>query len=227
LTAYFISGLGADEKIFNNIVLPDSISVKHVHWIEPLPKETFQHYCSRLLVQIDQTEEFVLIGLSFGGMVAIELSKSVRPRKIIIISTVATHHEFPLQFRLAKALHLTSIIPPAVLKIPNPLSNWFFSVKTKEEKELLRYFLKNVTPSYMRWSMNAVLNWKNGRRPGNLVHIHGNDDRIFPVGRTHADYIIRDTGHFMVYDQAEKISKLLTLLICEAPAAHIRSTYEV
>lgn len=213
MTAYFISGLGADERIFERVVLSKDIAVKHVHWIEPLPGEPLQEYCRRLLPQINTNDDFVLIGLSFGGMVAIELNKIIHPKKIIIISTVATANEFPLQFKIARLLRFPKTLPSWLLKTPNPITNWFFGVRTKEEKEMLRYFLKTVTPNYLKWSMKTVLNWKNHERPSNLFHIHGKEDKIFPFEKTHADAIVENTGHFMVYDKAEEVSRILTRII--------------
>lgn len=194
-------------------MLPKTIVVKHVHWIEPLPHEPLDAYCRRLLPQINATENFVLVGLSFGGMVAIELSKMLRPRCVIIISTVATCHQFPLQFKAARFLHLTEIVPMALLKIPNRVSFWFFSVKTPSEKALLRSFLKKVSVRYLKWSMKTVLHWKNTYIPENLYHIHGDSDRIFPVAKTQANCVIAGGGHFMVYHQATKISAVLARVI--------------
>lgn len=213
MTAYFISGLGADERIFERIVLPKGILKKHVHWIEPLPHEPLPDYCRRLLAQIPADDAFILIGLSFGGMVAIELNQFIHPKQIILISTVATASEFPLKFKLARFLRLHKIIPAWLLKIPNPVTDWIFGVKTPGEKKLIRSFLKQVTPRYLKWSMNAVLNWKNEQRPHNLVHILGKNDRIFPYAKTNADILIEKGGHLMVYDQAEKINRVLADVI--------------
>ena len=213
MTAYFISGLGADERLFENIRLPHSIIVKHIHWIEPLANESLADYCKRLSGQIDTSNDFVLIGVSFGGIVAIELNKFLHPRYTIIISTVTTHKEFPLQFYLAKWLKLYQLFPASFLKTPNFITDWFFSAETKEEKELLKYFLKIVSPNYLRWAMNVVLHWKNEFKPPNLLHIHGERDRIFPSAKTHPDIIIKNAGHFMVYDHAEEISEIIARTI--------------
>jgi esterase/lipase len=213
LITYFISGLGADERIFKKIVLPNNVIVKHIHWIEPLPQEALQEYCKRLLPQIDVNNEFILIGLSFGGMAAIELGKIIHPRQVIIISSVATAKEFPLPFKIVRLLRLHKIIPAWLLKIPNPIANWIFGVKTKKEKEMLRAFSKNVSPNYLKWSMNTVLNWNNKHKPDNLVHIHGKDDKIFPCSKTNADITLENGGHLMVYNQAKKISAILSDII--------------
>ena len=58
----------------------------------------------------------ILIGLSFGGIVATELSKIISVEKLILISSLKTKSEIPLIYRLAGKLHIHRIIPYSVLK---------------------------------------------------------------------------------------------------------------
>jgi pimeloyl-ACP methyl ester carboxylesterase len=210
LTVYFISGLGADRRIFARLKLPPEIRIKYIDWIEPLKKESLIAYCKRLAVQVDAKDDFVLAGLSFGGMVAIELSRMLQPRLIILISSIATRNELPLHFRLVRNLKLNRITPAWLMKLPRPFIYWIFNARTKGERLMLRSFLENVSNPYLKWSINEVVNWENEQRPVNLFHIHGSSDRIFPYKNIHADVRIEDGGHLMVYDKAGEISKILS-----------------
>jgi hypothetical protein len=210
LTVYFISGQAADEQLFENLALPSSILIKHVHWIEPLKKESLAEYCRRLSSQIDAKENFVLIGVSLGGIVAVELNKILSPKLTIIISSIATARERPFHFRLFNFFKLQKLMPAAFYKWYNPFVNWYFGAKTKRERELLRYYMHNTTSNYMKWATNEVLNWKSEERPAKLFHIHGRSDRIFLHQFTHADYKIRKGTHLMVHSRAEEISRILT-----------------
>jgi len=209
LTVYFISGLGADSRAFENIVLPEGFIIKHIHWIEPERNEGLQQYCRRLSAQIDSSDPFVLAGLSFGGIAAIEMNRFLQPLHTVLISTIALDSEMPASFRLLRHTGIYKWVSPRLLKRPNPITFWLFSAKTAREKELIRDFLRQVTPNYLRWSIHVILNWKNTFRPKNLSHIHGTRDRIFPVGLTGADYRIRGGGHFMLHDKGAEISGLL------------------
>jgi esterase/lipase len=55
-------------------------------------------YAKRFSHAIKEDEEFVLIGLSFGGMLASELAKIVSPKKLIIISSLSSYRELPVVF---------------------------------------------------------------------------------------------------------------------------------
>ena len=79
MTAYFISGIGADYRMFTHIRLPEGYQAVYIHWIPPKKKEPLGAYASRLIAQIDTAEPFVLIGLSLGGIMAVEIAKRYPP----------------------------------------------------------------------------------------------------------------------------------------------------
>jgi pimeloyl-ACP methyl ester carboxylesterase len=212
MTIYFFSGLGADKRAFQKLVLPHDWNIKHVEWIANLKNESLEDYCKRLSSYIDTFQPFSFIGLSFGGIVAIEMAKILNPQQLIIISSVSTKHELPMD-RLGKFLlqkcKLFKLIPASAFKKANRVTHWLFGTKTKDEKELLEQIIKDTPPHFAKWAMGNILTWKNEIRPANLLHIHGTADRIFPIKKTKADIRIEGGGHFMVYNKADEISKIL------------------
>jgi pimeloyl-ACP methyl ester carboxylesterase len=167
-------------------------------------------YCRRLTDQINTKEKFILVGLSFGGMVAIEIAKLVNAEEVILLSSISTKNELPLYMKAIKAIQLHKIFPASLMKKCTLVIYWLFNARTQKEQALLRAFVREVSNNYLKWSLNAVLNWKNEERPKNLFHIHGDADRIFPFERTHADIIVKKGGHLMVYDHPAQISKILS-----------------
>jgi hypothetical protein len=209
VTVYFLSGLGADERVFQKLKLPQEWKVKHLSWLNTLENENLTSYCSRLSKLIDTREEFALIGLSLGGIVATELSKIVQPKIIIIISGISTKYELPAGFKILGWLKLNKIVPDYFLNKTYPFTYWFFGTKTSEEKLLLREIIINTSPEFLKWAINEILYWRNTQRPDNLFHIHGTKDKIFPCKKVKADIKIKNGGHFMVYSHAPVVSKLL------------------
>ena len=72
---YIFSGLGADERVFQRLDFP-GFSTTFIKWIVPQDKETIENYATRLLDQITTTNP-TLIGLSFGGLIAVEVAKQI------------------------------------------------------------------------------------------------------------------------------------------------------
>ena len=81
---YVFSGLGADERVFKYLDFPGYEPV-FIRWLQPTKEEAIEHYSKRLTEQIG-TSRPVLIGLSFGGIIAIEVAKVIDTEKIILIA---------------------------------------------------------------------------------------------------------------------------------------------
>lgn len=218
MTVYFISGQAADETLFENLTLPSHLIIRHVHWIEPLKQETLSDYCKRLSQQINTDSNFVLIGISLGGIVSVELTKILHPKQTIILSSIATKHELPPLMKLIRLLRIYKIVPAGFYKWHSPILDWFFGAENNRERSLLQFYSGSTTKNYMRWAVNEILNWKNEQRPTNLFHIHGTKDRIFPYKKTHADVLIKGGTHLMAHNRAEEISKILVEKINSIPS---------
>lgn len=103
MTVYFLSGLGADERAFKKLVLPDSWKINHIAWPAIDDNETLVSYAKKIRLLINTQEKFVLVGLSFGGIMAVELNKIIQPQLTIIISSIATKSALPFSFKLIAA----------------------------------------------------------------------------------------------------------------------------
>jgi pimeloyl-ACP methyl ester carboxylesterase len=208
---YFISGLGADERVFQYLDLK-SYKIHFIKWIPPLEQEPIENYTARLKAQID-TDNPVIIGLSFGGFIAIELSKLIQTEKTILISSIKTKNELPYLLKFLNISQLYKLIPAILMKKPALLNYWFFSVESESEKRLYKTMVQEVDSALLKWSVGKILNWKNEVIIDNLVHIHGARDRIFPIRTTNPDYIIENGGHFMIVNRANEISDFLNEII--------------
>lgn len=211
---YIISGLGADERVFQLLDL-SAYEVVYIQWIQPHKKEKIEHYAARLLAQIN-TENPIIIGLSFGGMMAIEISKLIPTQKIILLSSAKTKNEIPPYLKFLGHLGIDYIVPTFFLQQSNNLVNWFFGVRGPFETTLLKQILKDMNPIFFKWAIHQVLHWRNTFIPPGLIHIHGTADRLLPVQFVKADEQIPHGGHFMVLTYATLISaRLNTLLSAE------------
>lgn len=181
----------------------------HVQWIPVEKKETFENYCLRLGKQIDVSVPFSFIGLSFGGIVAVELAQKIKPKQLIIISSISSKNELPVLYKIFACLRLHKIISGKILKAFSPIIIPAFGFQGEETKKLLRQIFRDTSPQFLKWAINCILSWKNEVRPQNLIHIHGTADRILPFSKVKADYIIEKGGHMMAYDRAEEINAIL------------------
>ncbi|PSN17065.1 alpha/beta hydrolase [filamentous cyanobacterium CCP5] len=204
---YFISGLGADERVFDRLNI-DGYCPIHVRWLKPHPGERLADYAKRLKAQITDPEP-VLVGLSFGGLVAIELAKQVSSRQVILISSAKSSREIPAYFKLFRFFPIHRILPfKSLLWTVQWLVDWLFSLQELNEKRLLQTILTDTDPVFLKWALHRVVVWRNQQVPEGVLHLHGRRDRVFPARWVQADVEI-DGGHLMVMNRAPVVSRLI------------------
>ncbi len=186
----------------------ESFNVIHVDWISPLEKETLQNYALRISESLTD-ENAILIGLSFGGILSIEISKIRKFKKIFLLSSAKTKSEIPFYYKVLGKLNLLEIIPVSFLKSVNFLTHFVFGAKTNSEKNLLKDIVKNTDKNFMKWALHQIINWKNKDFDANIVHIQGNRDLILPHYFVKFDYLIDGGTHFMTLNQSKKIEQII------------------
>ena len=204
---YCISGFGADERIFKYLDFGDNV-VHHLPWFNPEKNDSIESYAARMAEGIHQDEP-ILLGLSFGGMMAGEIAKQKKVQKLILISTIKTKAEKPFYFKAAAALRLNEWIPLKPYSFLEPLENYNLGAITEEEKLLVREYRQRLDNNYSDWAIDRILHWGNERDPENFIHIHGTNDHIFPVKYVNPTHRIKGGGHFMLMNKAEEINAIL------------------
>jgi pimeloyl-ACP methyl ester carboxylesterase len=210
---YVLSGLGADERAFCRLDF-SGFEVVFIRWIAPERLETIEHYAGRLSAQI-KTPMPILLGLSFGGIMAVEVAKLIPTRKVILLSSAKHWREIPFYYRLPGALKVHKCLPSRLLKTPNPVTDWFFGVHTPEDKALLAAILADTDPGFLAWALDKIVQWQNTQEIANLIHIHGAQDRILPIKHVRADITIAQGGHSMVLNQAGILAEILAREIAQ------------
>lgn len=203
---YCLSGLGVDERVFQNINIPN-IELIHITWIVPFENESLADYSSRLLKKHKLPEQYYLLGVSFGGMIAQEIAKIQKPKKLFLISTMYRSIQLPTLFRVIGRLGIHKITPSFILKNANPLTFYFFGANQKAPKHLLKQILKDTNPSFLKWAISAIINWEPSDINCSRISIHGNNDKILKP--LEPKYLLEDGGHIMIIDQANKIKELI------------------
>lgn len=204
MNIYFLSGLGADETVFHGLQLPGFDRI-YLNWIEPLPAERIEDYAKRMAERITEPNP-IIVGLSFGGMLAMEIAKLIPVKQLILISSAKTAKELPPYFRLCSYVPLHTVLPLQSVAGSDALMGFFFGVRTDLQKERLRKIILNSTHGFNKWAINALVHWKNKTINAPVLHIHGNSDKLLPLAFVNADIIIEGGNHFMIMLKAKEIS---------------------
>ena len=202
---YILSGLGADERVFANVELPPNHT--HLHWIENTPNETLQDYAGRMAAEIKH-ENPVLIGLSFGGIVAQEIAAIRKAERLILISTVKSRNELPWYFRLIDQFKFLKLIPNVLFTKPNALVAFAFSLTRKEDKTLLKSCFEIMSQHHLKWAITKILSWQGVKYDSPVFSITCSKELIFTSNRKSGLAVV-DGGHFAVYTNANAMQHAL------------------
>jgi pimeloyl-ACP methyl ester carboxylesterase len=211
VNVYFIPGLAADHTVFKYIALPPGYTACYVKWINPLANESLPDYACRLAEQIDTQKPFVVVGLSFGGMLAVEIAKRFKPVCTILISSIPSIQHLPYYYRAAGHLRLHKVIPISFIQHAAILKR-LFTTESSEDKRILKTMIRKSDIRFIRWALHAVLSWKNTDIPEKLFQIHGTRDGILPHRFTKPTYFING-GHLLILTRAKEINQILGSLL--------------
>ncbi|WP_422361647.1 hypothetical protein [Reichenbachiella sp.] len=213
MTVYCLTGLGADSSVF------ELLQINHpkvcIEWIPSYPWESMTSYAQRLCSQIDTSKPFVLLGVSFGGMLAVEMNKYIQPKKTILVTSLAKRSELPLWIRLIAKTKLNRLLP-SFLFGSNP--KWlilFFGIKSEKGKQMVTKIAKISDRTLTKLSIDKVLNWDNEWLPDNLVRIVATNDSLLPNPKNIEAYKIEEAGHFAIVENSEEISVQVDKILSE------------
>lgn len=208
---YFVSGLGADERVFQSLKF-EGYEPRYIRWIKPEAGESIEHYAQRLTEQI-HGERPIIIGMSFGGMMAIEIAKQIPTEKVILISSAETKYDIPPYYRFFKWVPLHRLVPLKVLTwMGFYVACWWFGTVSKQERLLLKQILLDTDSDFFGWAIDQALTWDNETQP-DVFHVHGSADRVLPIRYTEPDVRIEQGGHFMILNRAEQLLPILKNVI--------------
>jgi len=202
--------LGTDERVFSHLSI--NAKMKFIPWLRPLKNETIRKYSLRMGEKIQHPSP-VLLGVSFGGMIAIEIAKQIPLAKLIIVSSIKTANELPRWMKLTGKFQLHKILPTRSYKITERYDNRRLGISNEEELKLVNAYREKMDPVYYNWAVHQVLSWKNNWYPGDIVHIHGDHDKIFPVKNLNPTHIIQGGSHIMMLNKAQEVSQCINSVL--------------
>ena len=205
--------MGSDKKAFDRIRV-EGYKLVFLPWLTPQADETIQAYAARMCLPIKEDKP-VLIGLSFGGMISIEIAKLIDTHKVILLSSIHSKWQMPRWMRVAGKLKLNRLIPMRPYKILESIQNKRMGVTTIAEKELVNNYRKNTSQVYIDWAINQILNWNNEWQPAQLYHIHGDDDKIFPIQKLSPTHTVKAAGHMMIFNRAAAVNECLKAITAD------------
>ena len=212
---YLMPGMAASQKIFELIKFPSYYKITYMSWIKPNSNETIKSYAKRMSVFIIDVNP-VLVGVSFGGILVQEISKYIKVKKLIIISSVKSKMELSLSMKFAQKTGIHKFLPLNWIDDLENLLLFVFGPSIKAKVNAYKKYLSERDPDYLKWSISQIVNWKQTKYDKNIIHIHGEKDKVFPLKyleRNKNFFIIKKGTHATILRDSKWFSNNLPLII--------------
>jgi esterase/lipase len=198
---YLMPGMAASSSIFEKIKLPEDVFEIHLlDWIIPEKTESLKEYAERMSKFVKH-EKPVLIGVSFGGILVQEMAQFLEPRKVIIISSVKSNKELPSRMKIAKTTKAYKLIPTSLLSNVDALTKYAFGTMVKERIKLYKKYLTMSDKVYLDWAIEQVVCWERAVVDDNVIHIHGDNDSVFPFQNIKNCINVKSGTHIMIVNR--------------------------
>ncbi len=216
LKVYLIPGMSAGAESFEALSIPKNCTSEVLPWLVPKPQEALIDYAKRMLNPVDTTAPYILLGVSFGGIVAQEALHFLKPEALVLVSTVKSSAEKPKWMRWMSRTDMHKILP---YYIAAHLSDKPWRMLPEHWHKRLKqydYYLPMRDPIYLSWGVHQVLKWKGVTSNSDVpvVHIHGDSDDLFPLRHIKGAHVIKGGPHIMILTHGKAVSKLLAR-ICQ------------
>jgi pimeloyl-ACP methyl ester carboxylesterase len=204
---FCLPGLGADSRMFRYLDLP-SEELVGIDWVVPQRQESLAAYTERLLAPYRPGPEDVMLGVSFGGIVALEAARLMGGAPLVVVSSIKRSAERPPYFPFFRRVPIQRVLPSKTIKrigtiVPPPQRTGLRA----DEYVLFLDMVNQTDPTFMRWGIEQMLRWENQWLPPCWLHLHGDRDLLFPINRIPDATVIRGGTHFMIVRQASLINQ--------------------
>ncbi len=210
---YMMPGMAAEPTIFNRIRLPENqFQIHWLEWMIPEDNETLESYAKRMITKIDH-ENIVLLGVSFGGVLVQEMSKFMKLRKLIVVSSVKSKHELPKRMKIAKFMKAYKYAPTQLLSNLDVLKKYAFNDTIAKRIDLYKTYIAVNDKRYLDWALKEMICWEQEEPNPDAIYINGDNDAVFPHSCGGNCIVIKGGTHIMIIFKSQWFNENLPKLI--------------
>ena len=212
---YFMPGLAASPDIFEYIKLPpQKFEMHYLEWFLPEPGMSLREYARRMSECVTHPDP-VLVGVSFGGMLVQEMMSFLNPRKVIIVSSIKCMDEMPRRLLLARYTKLHRLLPTGMINNVEVLARFAFGDPVRKRLQLYERYLGLRDKNYLDWSIDRIVHWDRQEPEPGLIHIHGEQDAVFPMGYIGSCLPVPGGPHTMIIHRHKWFNERLPSIILQ------------
>lgn len=212
-------GLGADPRMFRRQKRAFGDDLECPDWLTPHTDEPFDDYARRWAEPLRQNlhdgRPLFLGGVSFGGMVAMQIARHLNPTAVILIGSCRSRAAKPPSWQVAR--RVGDMIPRGLLgrRVLAAVALWIALLDRLDgpHRSLLMKMAADSDPNLIRWGGHVCADWdfQGQLDPGfPPVHqIHGRHDAIIPLHPDDPDTVIPDGRHLIHFSHPHTVNRYI------------------
>ena len=214
---YCFPGQGSDARIFDSIRVDAALfDLVFVEYGTPEKCMDMKDFAYSLKNEIDTLNQYVLLGVSLGGMICVELAEILSPWKTVIISSAKSRNELPARYRFQKTIPLYRLFPKEFLLVGAKIMQPLVEPDRKNNKETFKNMLNKKNAIYMKRTINLIIKWERDTYAKKIYHIHGDNDHTLPLRYIqNPEFIVENGSHMMTLTRGTEISRILNCIFSE------------
>ncbi len=209
-----LPGIGANHLLFSK-TLKAFPEAQVPEWQIPLPRESLAAYAKRWAPSFSNGP-YALVGMSFGGMVALELSKWVNTQSVVLLSSCWKTRAIMTRFRVLE--QMSRWVPDAVVRhgvrtLGAPVTAKRQAVPPAE-RDLLVQMSRELNLPFARWACFAASTWQfdlttEENRPYPVLALHGRKDRVIPLVEEPWVDVVEDGRHLLPLTHPDRVNEII------------------
>ena len=212
---YMMPGMAANPIIFENIKLdPSRFDIHWLDWKIPFKNESIQDYAKRMCNNIKH-ENPTIIGVSFGGVLVQEIAKLISVNRVIIVSSVKQTSEIPSHMQLARETGVYKYLPFGLLNYIEQIEKLPVGNVIRKRLKLYKQYLSVNDKIYLDWAVKQMVCWEQAKPMEDIIHIHGDQDKVFPIKNIDKCIVVSGGTHLMILNRFRWFNENLPKLIKE------------
>lgn len=211
---YLIPGQGADARLFQNIDIEEH-NTQVIEFLIPEKGEDMAQYAQRMANSIDTTKRYSIVGVSLGGMVAVEINQFLQPEETIIIASAKCQDEIPKLYKFFRKFPLHRVLGGRFYKAGTLIVQPFYEPMDKTHRKIFKQMVKAKSPQFMKRAVRCIVEWEQPVCDSDVIHIHGTKDHTLPIKNVEPTVIVEGGSHVMTMLRGEEISAILNEYISE------------
>lgn len=204
------SGLGIPPALLTPQFHINGVDVTAAAWPTIVAAENIAQFAARAAEQIVASDDLYVGGVSFGGMVALEVARIVRPRGVFLIAAAKSGSALSPIVRLVALA--ASKLPMAAVELGlkwSPLLVRMVGRPDRVQREYLLDLAEASIASLTHWGGRVMLDWTAPPLPCPVWQVHGSDDRMIPVKNVSPDLVIPGGGHVINVTHAAAVNQFI------------------